>query len=38
MYDFSWKDPLSWIAIGIPVVLFSVVVISVWEILKWVLN
>lgn len=36
MYDFSWSDPLSWIAIGVPLVIFISVVIGVWELLKWI--
>lgn len=36
MYDYSWKDPLSWIAIGVPVVLIVSVVIGMWELLKFV--
>lgn len=36
MYDFSWRDPLSWIAIGVPVAIFSAVVIGLWELIKFV--
>ncbi len=36
MYDFSWNDPLSWIAIGVPLVIFVGVVIGLWELLTWV--
>ena len=35
MYDFSWNDPLCWIAIGVPLVIFVSIVIGVWELLKW---
>ena len=36
MYDFSWRDPLTWIAVGIPVVIFATIVIAIWELLKWI--
>jgi hypothetical protein len=38
MYDFSWSDPLSWIAIGVPVVIFASVVIGIWELIKWIVS
>ncbi len=37
MYDFRWSDPLSWIAIGIPVVFFFAVCVGIWEAIKWIL-
>lgn len=38
MYDFSWSDPMSWVAIGVPVVLFAAVVVSLCEFAKWLMN
>ena len=36
MYDFSWSDPLSWIAIAVPGVIFAGIVIGIWELSKWI--
>lgn len=38
MYDFRWDDPLSWIAIGIPVVVFASFVVLIWEVAKWAVS
>lgn len=38
MYDFRWDDPLSWIAIGIPLLVFFSIAVCVWEALKWLLS
>lgn len=38
MYDFRWDDPISWIALGIPIVVLASVVIGIWEALKWLLS
>lgn len=38
MYDFSWKDPISWIAICIPVLVFFAMSVLIWEGIKWVLS
>lgn len=38
MYDFNWKDPLSWVAIGVPLIIFGTVIILIWEGIKWIAN
>lgn len=38
MYDFRWDDPISWIAIGIPVAVFAGIAIGIWEGAKWLLS
>ena len=38
MYDFRWDDPISWVAIGIPVIIIITAVIVVWELLKWLIQ
>lgn len=38
MYDFRWDDPISWIALGIPIVVLASIVIGIWEVLKWLLS
>lgn len=38
MYDFSWKDPLSWIAVGVPLIVFALFVVLIWEAIKWLIS
>lgn len=38
LYDPSWKDPLSWLAIVIPIVFFAGIVIGLWEVAKWIFS